>query len=285
MVAFAQPPMRKAHQKLSFSPGSHRPTEPSSGPPLSMNASKLDKLKKLWDRRPKFAGPNGGGNTTVTVASLTLPYSLSSKSKNKKQSRRTTIGTEKIGLPHDFIHSKHVGIHDVREIAYQPRHSMGAVDMLDSAGLRSSLYRLTDSEPESQSEEEKTPAAVTQRRSPQERRSLGCPGPQVPPSPRSNKVKRKSVPIHILQDVPESPPQLPSADRTGEATQGRYRFSCLSIEESVKELINYAQPESLVDEQGRPLHMVGGEYMTQTMKGKWDNKMAEIAQTLKSEAS
>ncbi|OAW00147.1 hypothetical protein PTTG_08066 [Puccinia triticina 1-1 BBBD Race 1] len=303
MVTYTAPPtMSKAHNSYPFPPGSYHPTDPSSvGPAHPITGSKFNhKLKKLWERRPKFIAPVGTGNTTTaTLPSPILPHSLSPKFRGKKSNRRVTIGTEKIGHPRDFIHFKHVGIHDVREIAYQPRHSIGAGALFDSAGLGSSLYRTTDSEPESQSEEDQKPATMpmTRRRSHHDRRSLGSPPvipaslhelQSIPPPPRSNKVKRKSVPIHILQDLPESPPPPPprSVRQSESSPPNRYRFSCLSIEDSIKELISYADPpEPVVDEKGRPLHVVGGEYMSQTVKARWDEKMAEIAHSLKAEAA
>ncbi|KAI7943900.1 hypothetical protein MJO28_011428 [Puccinia striiformis f. sp. tritici] len=283
MLSFALPSVGKASQ-LSSAPESHHPTGPSSPLAAEMTGSKLDKLKQLWERLPKFIVPVAGGNATGTTNgdSPTSIKFLSPKSRSKKQNRRRTIATGMIGIPQDFIHSKHIGIHDAREVAYQP-HSIGTYGLFDAADLGPSLYRVNDSEGESQSEEEKTLLTVKRRRSLQERRLFGSsplPALQpVPPPPRPTKVKRKSVPIHAINHVPES------IQRQPEFTQSPQRFSCLSIEESLRELISCAQPEPMVDEQGRPLHVVGGEYMSQTVKARWDEKMEEIAQTLKTDTT
>lgn len=175
-----------------------------------MPVSKLDKLKKFWQRRSKLSAPGGGEGATsmkATPIPNNLPHSLNVIAPWRRGSRRTTVGTDMIGYPRDFVHSKHVGVHDVKEITYQPRHSLGPVEMLHSGHLPQSFYRLADSEAESQSDEEKTPAALVRRTS---QTQCDTHGPSrasprriqsAPLDPPFNRVKRKSVPFYTPQEL------------------------------------------------------------------------------------
>jgi len=208
MVSANQAPVRQGDRSSSL-PGNHLSSGSSPVVPVDMPVSKLDKLKKLWQRRSNFSALGGGEGTTpikATQAPINLPSSLNVIAPWRRRSRRTTIGTDMIGFPRDFVHSKHVGIHDVKDVTYQPRHSVGPIERFDSGHLSQSLYRLTDSEAESQSDEEKTPASPVRRKSqiqPDTHGPSRAPYRRiqsVPSPPPSNKVKRKSVPFYTLQE-------------------------------------------------------------------------------------
>ncbi|PLW16268.1 hypothetical protein PCANC_16840 [Puccinia coronata f. sp. avenae] len=267
------PLVDNAHRGLSTC-ATYQANESFSVPPAHTTVTKLDKLKKFWQRRPKFIAAGGAGSTPnrETPASFTSPNALFAKVKFKKHDRRTTIGTDMIGLPRDFIHSKHVGIHDVKEVAYQSRYSLSALRMVDSTNLAPSLYRLTDSEAGSQSSDEKTPVEVLQGRSHRQqspRHASYFPtreSQSVSAPPRLNKIKRKSVPLGILEDLADPATQSPSSDDPSESVQDRFRFSTLSIEELARELSNFAQADSFTNAKGSSLRMISGGDMSENIR-------------------
>lgn len=267
------PLVDNAHRGLSTC-ATYQANESFSVPPAHTTVTKLDKLKKFWQRRPKFIAAGGAGSTPnrETPASFTSPNALFAKVKFKKHDRRTTIGTDMIGLPRDFIHSKHVGIHDVKEVAYQSRYSLSALRMVDSTNLAPSLYRLTDSEAGSQSSDEKTPVEVLQGRSHRQqspRHASYFPtreSQSVSAPPRLNKIKRKSVPLGILEDLADPATQSPSSDDPSESVQDLFRFSTLSIEELARELSNFAQADSFTNAKGSSLRMISGGDMSENIR-------------------
>lgn len=257
--------------------------------------SRLDKLKTVVERRFKSIIISNSHSPFPSARATATPTPSARASTKKK--RRRAIVTDMIGFPQDFTHASHIGVHEVRQLAYQPRHSVGpSLSLFEASGKLSSVYRLPEREPDFSFMDGRDDLmaeldTICSNNNPNTaRRTSLLPIRTVQPSVSSNKVKRKSVPVHALKEVSQAiagSQEVVLPTRHSVDHDDHIRVSCLSIEKSLKALVDCSYEERsiepVVDERGRSLRMVGGEYMSDTVKAKWDKKMAEVALSLKAE--
>ncbi|CAH7682241.1 hypothetical protein PPACK8108_LOCUS15035 [Phakopsora pachyrhizi] len=89
--------------------------------------------------------------------------------------------------------------------------------------------------------------------------------------PPSHRIKPKVVPIYI-------------ASASGDVLLVKPReemHTLIEIQNEKSEEEKNCEDEAQLDLKGKPLHCVGGEYMTNTVKLKWDFKMQEVSKALK----
>ncbi|KAH9812561.1 hypothetical protein DFH28DRAFT_404580 [Melampsora americana] len=186
---------------------------------------------------------------------------------NLKWSRKKLFGSKSamkkfenmkslIGSPKDFIHYQHMGS---EQAGMQPSN------YTNSVSPRFSCVVVTSRPP--------TPSRRSARYSESHISFSGSDRPQPSPDALASdqaviKIKRKSVPVYSQLDIEQCETERAEAIGTALA-------DVVEVAEANE------TPEVPLDERGRPLHCLGGEYMTQTAKLNWDEQMAAIAVALK----
>lgn len=170
-----------------------------------------------------------------------------------------------IGTPKDFIHYHHMG---PEQAGLQPSN------YTNSGSPRFSCIVVSTSRPQ-------TPSRRSGRYSESHISFPESDRPQPSPDTLASdqaviKIKRKSVPVYSQLDLEHS---------DNERAEPEAIVPSLAEIPEVAEVAEVSEKnekaEVPLDERGRPLHRLGGEYLTQTAKLNWDDQMAAIAVALK----
>ncbi|EGG09132.1 uncharacterized protein MELLADRAFT_71304 [Melampsora larici-populina 98AG31] len=198
---------------------------------------------------PKSSKYDTGSNLKWPKKKLTGSKSAMKKFENLKSL---------IGSPKDFMHYRSKG-------PEQP----GMQPYTNSGSPRFSCIVVNTSRPQ-------TPSRESARYTESPISFSGSDRPQPSPDKLASsqtviKIKRKSVPVYSQLEIEQLETKKAEATRT----------TLAEVAEVAEVAETNEKSEVPLDARGRPLHCLGGEYMTQTAKLNWDEQMAAIANALK----